>query len=128
MIDHVELSVSDLPRAVAFFKQALGPLGYTLRVDGNPSGFGQSPSALDFFLKEGGPATPRPHFAFTCESRDLVDAAHRAALAAGGTDNGAPKVLAHIHPSYYAAFVRDPDGHNVELVCHLPPLPGRAGG
>jgi catechol 2,3-dioxygenase-like lactoylglutathione lyase family enzyme len=123
MIDHLELPVADLRRSVDFFRQALAPLGYTLRVDGNPSGFGQSPSSLDFFLKEGGPASPRPHFAFQCASRALVDDAHRAALAAGGVDSGAPKLLAHIHPSYYAGFVRDPDGHNVELVCHLPEAP-----
>jgi catechol 2,3-dioxygenase-like lactoylglutathione lyase family enzyme len=120
MIDHLELLVADLPRSVAFFGQALAPLGYTLRVDGDPSGFGQSPSSLDFFLKAGGPSAPRPHFAFTCQSRALVDLAYQAALAAGGADNGAPKLLPHIHPSYYAGFVRDPDGHNVELVCHAP--------
>ncbi len=119
MIDHLELPVSDLRRAIDFFRQTLAPLGYALRVEGNPSGFGQSDSSLDFFIKEGGPSSPRPHFAFTCASRALVEAAHRAALAAGGTDNGGPKLMAHIHPSYYAGFVLDPDGHNVELVCHL---------
>ena len=119
MIDHLELLVADLPRSAAFFGAALAPLGYALRVEGNPTGFGASSSSLDFWIKEGGPSTPRPHFAFTCASRALVEAAYRAALAAGGTDNGAPKILAHIHPSYYAGFVRDPDGHNVELVCHL---------
>lgn len=121
MIDHLELLVSDLRRSTSFFRAALAPLGYALHVEGNPSGFGTSPSALDFWLKEGGPSRPLPHFAFTCESRDQVDAVHAAALAAGGTDNGAPKLLLHIHPSYYAGFVRDPDGHNVELVCHVAP-------
>lgn len=61
---------------------------------------------------------PPPHFAFQCRSRALVDAAFTAAIAAGGADNGEPKLLPHIHPNYYAGFVRDPDGHNVEFVCH----------
>lgn len=129
MIDHLEILVADLPRSAAFFRAALAPLGYALHVAGNPTGFGAptatsatstpGPPALDFWIKEGGPSTPRPHFAFACASRALVEAAYRAALEAGGTDNGAPKLLAHLHPSYYAGFVRDPDGHNVELVCHV---------
>lgn len=123
MIDHLELSISDLPRSLAFFRAALAPLGYALHVDANPAGFGQSATTLDFWIKggpegHGGPATPRPHFAFHCVKRALVDAAHQAALAAGGTDNGAPRLLPHIHASYYAGFVLDPDGHNVEMVCH----------
>lgn len=118
MIDHLELFVSDLPRAAAFFREALVPLGYAIHVEGKPLGFGAQRDRLDFWLNEGGPSTPRPHLAFGCATRALVDEAHRAALAAGGTDNGAPRVLAHIHPSYYAAFVRDPDGHNIEFVCH----------
>jgi predicted lactoylglutathione lyase len=68
-------------------------------------------------VRDGGPSSPRPHFAFGCATRELVDQAHRAALEAGGENNGAPALLAHIHPTYYAAFVRDPDGHNVEFVC-----------
>jgi catechol 2,3-dioxygenase-like lactoylglutathione lyase family enzyme len=123
MIDHLEILVSDLPRSAAFFRAALAPLGYALRVEGNPTGFGAPTAAadlaLDFWIKQGGPSTPRPHFAFTCASRAQVEEVYRAALAAGGIDNGAPRTLAHIHPSYYAAFVRDPDGHNVELVCHV---------
>lgn len=122
MIDHLELLVADLPRSAAFFRAALAPLGYALRVEGNPTGFGapagSSEVSLDFWIKGGGPSTPRPHFAFTCASRALVEAAYRAALEAGGTDNGAPRLLPHLHPHYYAGFVRDPDGHNVELVCH----------
>lgn len=120
MIDHLELSISDLPRSLAFFRAALAPLGYAVRVEGNPSGLGPSPNRLDFWLKQvnDAPSPPRPHFAFHCESRALVDEAHAAALAAGGRDNGSPRLLPHIHPSYYAGFVLDPDGHNVELVCH----------
>lgn len=120
MIDHLELSISDLPRSTAFFRAALAPLGYELHVEANPAGFGQSASTLDFWIKagSGGPASPRPHFAFHCSSRELVDAAQQAALAAGGIDNGAPKLMPQIHASYYAGFVLDPDGHNVEMVCH----------
>jgi catechol 2,3-dioxygenase-like lactoylglutathione lyase family enzyme len=120
MIDHLELLVADLPRSVTFFRQALAPLGISLRVEGKPSGLGREGDPPAFWLNEGGPSTPRPHFAFQCATRDLVDQAHRAALAAGGTDNGAPKILPHLHADYYAGFVRDPDGHNVELVCHRP--------
>jgi catechol 2,3-dioxygenase-like lactoylglutathione lyase family enzyme len=117
MIDHLELLTSDLPIATAFYQQALAPLGYTLRVEGAAYGFGADPARLDFWLRPGTAATPRPHFAFFCASRALVDASHQAALAAGATDNGAPRVMAHIHPTYYAGFVLDPDGHNVEFVC-----------
>jgi catechol 2,3-dioxygenase-like lactoylglutathione lyase family enzyme len=117
MIDHVELFTADLPRSVAFYRQALAPLGYALRVEGASSGFGADAGSLDFWVRPGGPSTPRPHFAFACATRALVDGAHRAAVQAGGTDNGAPRVLPQIGPRYYAAFVRDPDGHNVEFVC-----------
>jgi len=120
MIDHLELYVGDLGHAVAFYRKALAPLGYTLRVEGKPSGFGRASEPLDFWLGEGGPSSPRPHLAFHCATRSEVDEVHRAALAAGGVDNGAPKLLPNIHPSYYAGFVRDPDGHNVEFACHRP--------
>ena len=116
MIDHVELFVGDGPRALAFYQGALAPLGYALAVTGDSNGFGTPDGRLDFWLRPGGPSSPRPHVAFQCRDRALVDAAHRAALAAGGTDNGAPAVLERIAPDYYAAFVRDPDGHNIEFV------------
>jgi len=121
VIDHLELFVADVPRATAFFRGALAPLGYTVHVEGKPVGFGASRDRLDFWLNDGGPATPRPHFAFACATRAIVDRAHRAALEAGGTDNGAPRILERIGPHYYAGFVRDPDGHNVEFVCQAPP-------
>jgi catechol 2,3-dioxygenase-like lactoylglutathione lyase family enzyme len=117
MIDHVELFTSDLPTAVAFYQRALAPLGYALRFSEASHGFGSTPDSADFWLRAGEASTPRPHFAFFCATRAVVDAAHRAALDAGGADNGAPKVLLHIGPNYYAGFVRDPDGHNVEFVC-----------
>ena len=118
MIDHVELHVSDPSRACAFYRGALAPLGYRQHVDGPSNGFGATPAKLDFWVRDGGPSTPRPHVAFNCERRIDVDLAYRAALDAGGADNGAPALLPRIHPDYYAGFVRDPDGHNVEFVCH----------
>jgi catechol 2,3-dioxygenase-like lactoylglutathione lyase family enzyme len=118
MIDHVELSVGDAPRALEFYAGALKPLGYTLAVSGDSNGFGTPDGRLDFWLRAGGPSTPRPHVAFQCANRALVDAAHRAALSAGGADNGAPSVLTRIAPDYYSGFVRDPDGHNIEFVAH----------
>lgn len=117
MIDHVELFTSDLAAATAFYRGALAPLGYALHVTGPSYGFGAAAGQLDFWLRAGTASTPRPHFAFACTTRAVVDAAYRAALEAGGTDNGAPRLLDHIHPTYYAGFVRDPDGHNVEFVC-----------
>lgn len=121
MIDHIELQVADPNLSTRFFAQALAPLGYALHVEGISNGFGTGIDALDFWLKSGGPSEPRPHVAFNCADRPAVDAAHAAALAAGGRDNGAPAVLERIHPNYYAGFVRDPDGHNIEFVCHRAP-------
>lgn len=118
MIDHVELFVTDLAHSTRFFRAALAPLGYALHVEGASNGFGSSSAQLDFWLRAGGPSAPLPHVAFNCPDRMLVDSAYRAALAAGAADNGAPKLLTHIHPHYYAGFVRDPDGHNIEFVCH----------
>ncbi len=118
MIDHLELFTADLPAATAFYERALARLGYELRVTGPAHGVGADPARLDFWLRAGTASTPRPHFAFACASRALVDASHRAAMDAGATDAGAPKLLPHIHPTYYAGFVLDPDGHKVEFVCH----------
>jgi catechol 2,3-dioxygenase-like lactoylglutathione lyase family enzyme len=117
MIDHLELLTSNLAAATAFYRVALAPLGYTLHVEGKVNGFGVDAAHLDFWLRPGEASSPRPHFAFLCATRSLVDSAYRAALESGGTDNGVPRLLEHIHPKYYAGFVRDPDGHNVEFVC-----------
>lgn len=118
MIDHLELSVTNLEQSTAFYRGALAPLGYALHVAGPLAGFGVGADQLDFWLRPGDAATPRPHFAFHCASRALVAQAYEAAVRAGGVDNGAPAVLTRIHPTYFAGFVRDPDGHNVEFVCH----------
>jgi catechol 2,3-dioxygenase-like lactoylglutathione lyase family enzyme len=125
MIDHTGVSVSDFRRSLEFYRKALAPLGYALiaelpkDVTGGVgvAGFGVPPKP-DFWLAEGTPNKPHVHVAFTAASRALVDAFYQAALAAGGRDNGAPGPRPHYHPDYYGAFVLDPDGHNIEAVCH----------
>ena len=120
MIDHVTAKVGDFEQAKSFYVQALGPLGYSLKAEfPGAAGFGAADSAPDFWIgtNEERGAT---HVAFTAESRAAVDAFYAAAIAAGGTDNGAPGVRAHYHEHYYGAFVRDPDGHNIEAVTHKP--------
>lgn len=129
MIDHIGFPVSDYDRAKAFYAAALAPLGYTLvmEVDDavNPSGhpaagFGAN-GKPDFWIGgEGGIDKPL-HVAIAAENRAAVDAFHRAALEAGGRDNGRPGLRPHYHADYYGAFVLDPDGHNIEAVCHTPP-------
>jgi catechol 2,3-dioxygenase-like lactoylglutathione lyase family enzyme len=126
MLDHAGFPVSDYARSKAFYLQALAPLGYALvmevRQDENDSpaaGFGAG-GKPDFWIGgEGGLQRPI-HIAIAAQNRAAVDAFHRAALAAGGKDNGAPGLRPHYHPNYYAAFVLDPDGHNIEAVCHTP--------
>lgn len=120
MLDHIIISVSDLAASRAFYEQALAPLGYSVVMDfGDGCGFGVLEKP-DFFIRQGDQVTPRVHIAFTSRDRASVDQVHAAALAAGGTDNGAPGLRAEYHPSYYGAFVLDPDGHNIEAVCHRP--------
>ena len=126
MIDHVGFSVSDYTRAKTFYESALALLGYTLVMEviaeetGQPAaGFG-SGGKPDFWIGAEGKLEKSVHVAIVANARPAVDAFYRAALAAGGKDNGAPGLRAHYHPSYYAAFVLDPDGHNIEAVCHAP--------
>jgi catechol 2,3-dioxygenase-like lactoylglutathione lyase family enzyme len=126
MIDHSGLSVSDFERAKAFYSAALAPLGSSYLFTVPPEhtggekvgGFGQS--RPQFWINEGGAQTPPVHFAFSAETRAQVDAFYAAALAAGGTDNGAPSPRPHYHDHYYGAFVHDLDGNNIEAVCHTP--------
>jgi catechol 2,3-dioxygenase-like lactoylglutathione lyase family enzyme len=125
MIDHTGLIVSDFERSKAFYSAALGAIGYTLIAEFPASvtgsvdvaGFGEGGKA-DFWIYRGTPNNPPIHIAFRVEKRATVDAFYRSGLAAGGKDNGAPGPRAHYHPNYYGAFVRDPDGHNIEAVCH----------
>ena len=127
MIDHTGVVVSDFDRSKAFYREALAPIGYQLLLEfpaavtghTDVAGFGEPPKP-DFWISRGTPNQPPIHIAFRVGTRAEVDAFHRAALAAGGQDNGAPGLRPHYHPDYYGAFVHDPDGHNIEAVCHQP--------
>lgn len=127
MIDHTGLHFTDPDRSRAFYEQALAPLGYTVLAEiprehtggAVVLGLGVAPKP-DFWIAEGNPEHPRVHVAFRAATRTEVDAFYRAAMAAGGTDNGPPGLRPHYHANYYGAFVRDPDGHNIEAVCHAP--------
>ncbi|MFC3533116.1 VOC family protein [Vogesella facilis] len=127
MIDHTGISVSDFARSKTFYQAALAPIGYQLLLEfsaavtgrSDVAGFGEPPKP-DFWLSHGTPNQPPLHVAFRAANRQQVDAFHAAALAAGGRDNGAPGLRPHYHPDYYGAFVLDPDGHNIEVVCHQP--------
>ena len=137
MIDHTGLRVSDLARAKAFYRAALTPIGYELLVEfpaavtgsDDVAGFGAPPRA-DFWIARGSPNRPPVHIAFRVEQRARVDAFYRAALAAGGRDNGSPGPRPHYHSDYYGAFVLDFDDHNIEVVCREPAAapPGRTAG
>lgn len=126
MIDHIGITVSDIETSKAFYSAALGALGYVLRKNspravsfGVRDGHGKSSDpGGDLWLSEGPPMTPRVHFAFNAAARADVDAFFADGLAAGGIENGAPGLRAHYHSHYYAAFVLDPDGYNIEAVCH----------
>jgi catechol 2,3-dioxygenase-like lactoylglutathione lyase family enzyme len=126
MFDHVGFAVSDLARAKAFYAAALAPLGFVLVVDGSDpdtgighAGFG-FPGRPQFWINTHKPLSGDLHVAFPADNRGAVDAFHAAALKAGGSDNGAPGLRPTYHQNYYAAFVRDHDGHNIEAVCHFP--------
>lgn len=127
MLDHVGYAVTDMHRAMRFYRAALAPLSITVIMEvtaeqtGKDAHVGFGANGKPFFwigtgLVRGGSV----HVAFAASSRAQVDAFHEAALAAGGKDNGAPGLREHYHPSYYGAFVLDPDGNNVEAVCHGP--------
>jgi catechol 2,3-dioxygenase-like lactoylglutathione lyase family enzyme len=118
MIDHVNLNVRDWAASRAFYVQALAAIGYEVvkEWEGAASGFGP-PGKPVFFIEQREPPSAGVHVAFTVDERTTVDAFHAAALAAGGADNGAPGIRWY-HPSYYGAFVLDPDGNNIEAVCH----------
>jgi catechol 2,3-dioxygenase-like lactoylglutathione lyase family enzyme len=118
MLDHVSLSVTDPARSQAFFAAALAPLGYKV-ISQFEGGFGigaEGGSAV--WASTGSAPMPIAHLAFRAQSRSQVDAFYRAALAAGGRDNGKPGLRENYSPTYYAAFVLDPDGNNIEAVCH----------
>jgi catechol 2,3-dioxygenase-like lactoylglutathione lyase family enzyme len=123
VLDHVGLRVRDVAASRRFYEAALAPLGFAvvMEVPGMPgAGFGL-PGKPSFWVNPGEEVSGPLHIAFHAADRDRVDAFYSAGLASGGTDNGGPGVREYYHPSYYAAFVIDPDGNNVEAVCHTPP-------
>ncbi|HXW26500.1 MAG TPA: VOC family protein [Xanthobacteraceae bacterium] len=127
MLDHIGFGVTDFARSRAFYARALAPLGITLVRDVPPEQAGGNAHAAFgiggrpfFWIGTGRALKGRLHVAFAADDRAMVDAFHRAAIAAGGTDNGPPGLRPQYHPNYYGAFVLDPDGHNVEAVCRKP--------
>ena len=126
MLDHVGFSVSDFAHAKAFYERALAPLVYRLVMETIAqqtgklaAGFGAN-GKPDFWIGGEGQLEKPVHIALLAKDRATVDEFYRAALAAGGRDNGSPGLRPHYHPNYYSAFVLDPDGHNIEAVCHTP--------
>lgn len=127
MIDHTGIDVSDPRKSREFYEKALAPLGYAVLKE-IPTEYTKGavvlgmgvPPKPDFWLHEGTPQSPRMHIAFRADNRKAVDAFYEAALAAGGKDNGPPGPRPQYHANYYGAFVLDPDGHNIEAVCHGP--------
>jgi catechol 2,3-dioxygenase-like lactoylglutathione lyase family enzyme len=130
MIDHITLRVRSLAATRAFYAQALAPLGYRLGYDAVHEGVGVVGFGADvagiglkidtWFVDRTEPVSGPTHLCWRAASRDAVDAFHAAAIAAGGKDNGPPGVRDHYHPNYYGAFALDPDGNNIEAVCHAP--------
>jgi catechol 2,3-dioxygenase-like lactoylglutathione lyase family enzyme len=127
MIDHTGVIVSDFARSKVFYSKALSAIGYELLMEfpasvtghADVAGYGEPPKP-DFWISNGTPNDPPVHVAFAVARRALVDAFYNAAIAAGGRDNGPPGLRPHYPENYYGAFVLDPDGHNIEAVCHSP--------
>lgn len=127
MIDHTGINVSNFEKSKDFYANALAPLGYQLLSESDASitgstsvaGFGVG-GKPDFWIVQGEVHTPRIHVAFRVETREKVQAFYKAALEGDGRDNGAPGLRTHYHPNYYGAYVLDPDGYNIEAVCHAP--------
>lgn len=121
MIDHTGLKVRSFEKSRRFYAKALEPLGYSVGYEdakNKAAGFG-SKDAIDFWIGEGEPAS-QVHVAFRCRDREIVRRFHAAAIEAGGKDNGAAGPRTEYSPTYYAAFILDPDGNNIEVVCHEP--------
>jgi catechol 2,3-dioxygenase-like lactoylglutathione lyase family enzyme len=127
MLDHIGLAVADFDRAKAFYRAALKPLGLGVVMEVTAgetggdahAGFGDEGKPF-FWIGTGAKPRGGVHVAFAAQTRAEVDAFYAAAIAAGGRDNGAPGLRPHYHPNYYGAFVFDPDGNNIEAVCHRP--------
>jgi catechol 2,3-dioxygenase-like lactoylglutathione lyase family enzyme len=122
MLDHAGFGVSDYQRSRAFYETALAPLGVSLLMEPmeKAAGFGRGGKPF-FWIEERPPAVRGGlHIAFAVDERETVNAFHAAGLEAGGTDNGPPGVRRIYHPDYYGAYILDPDGNNIEAVCHKP--------
>ena len=127
MIDHTGIVASDFDKSKKFYSTVLSTIGYSLLMElpasvtghTDVAGFGE-PQKPDFWISKGSPNNPPVHVAFRAGTRVQVDAFFKAAIAAGAQDNGQPGLRPHYHPNYYGAFVLDPDGHNIEAVCHEP--------
>jgi catechol 2,3-dioxygenase-like lactoylglutathione lyase family enzyme len=120
MLDHVTANVGDVDQAKRFYSQALAPLGYSLQMEfESGAGFGAGEAIPDFWIGSND-ERGATHVAFNAPDRPAVDAFYEAAVAAGGRDNGAPGLRPHYHEAYYAAYVHDPDGNNIEAVTHKP--------
>ena len=127
MLDHIGFSVSNMKVSRIFYEKALKPLGITPVMEVTPEMTGTSDSHVGFgagrpffWIGTGGKVSVATHVAFATESRKIVDEFYAAAIAAGGRDNGKPGLRPHYHENYYGAFVLDPDGNNIEAVCHSP--------
>ena len=127
MLDHIGFSVSNMKVSRIFYEKALKPLGITPLMEVTPEMTGTSDSHVGFgagrpffWIGTGGKVSVATHVAFATESRKIVDEFYAAAIAAGGRDNGKPGLRPHYHENYYGAFVLDPDGNNIEAVCHAP--------
>ncbi|WP_043320133.1 VOC family protein [Microbulbifer sp. HZ11] len=120
MLDHIGLIVHDYDRSKAFYQAALAPLGYELVMEmGDWAGFGWGGKS-QLLIRGGSSTSPALRLAFSAEDRDTVLAFYDAALEAGARDSGAPGLRPEYHDNYFSASVLDPDGHNVEVVCHIP--------
>lgn len=127
MIDHTGIVASDFDKSKMFYSKVLSAIGYSLLMElpasvtgkTDVAGFGEAPKP-DFWISKGSPNNPPVHVAFRVGARVQVDAFYKAAIAAGAWDNGQPGLRPYYHPHYYGAFVLDPDGHNIEAVCHEP--------
>jgi catechol 2,3-dioxygenase-like lactoylglutathione lyase family enzyme len=127
MIDHASIRVADIVASKVFYTQALAPLGYSILMEipsGTPGiievvGYGIAPKP-EFFIGRGFPENSYLHLAFRAANRAKVREFYEAAMTAGGRDNGEPALCPEYHPNYFGAYVLDPDGNNIEAVCHAP--------
>jgi catechol 2,3-dioxygenase-like lactoylglutathione lyase family enzyme len=125
MIDHVSVRVQDFSRLLAFYREALAPIGYQVIMEyPGAVGLGADGKPDLWLMQTDKPVNPT-HVALTA-SRDRIDAFHAAGVAAGGSDNGPAGLRSDYHPHYYAAFILDPEGNNIEVVCHAPPQAPKA--